>query len=116
MEDTQLTSAYYGVYVHDIWGNLYLFSHDLLTCHDLGDCELPLLNSRIHVEYFLHQIEPAATRVEIWRNLYRYAQVDGQHGIAPSPAQMLIKLASVVTDGGLRLFKIKDGSANTLFT
>lgn len=116
MQSIQMVNGYSGVYVYDGWQNSYLFSRDLLTCHDLADCEYPLAKSMIHIEYFLQQIEPAATRYNTWLEIYLYSQPIENKSFNLTPQQLLREVALVIMQGNVRLFKISDGQSSAVLS
>ncbi|MCC5825372.1 hypothetical protein [Alkalimonas sp.] len=113
MTITQANPHYSGIYVNDVWQNSYLVSKDLLTCHDLTDCEYSVLQCPLQAEYFLQQMEPAVFRQQNLLEIYRYAQGITASERIPSPEQMLKFVAEIISKGDLRVFKIRDGNINS---
>lgn len=109
MPSARILVDYNGVQVHDIWQNIYLVSADLLTIHDLRDCEYVFVNCKFQAEYFLNSIEPASTKLQVLQEIYNYAKKNCKVSNFASYEQIIKELALMLSDGYLKVFKVSDG-------
>lgn len=109
MSTAQSFAHYCGIQVKDIWQNTFLVTKDLLTSHDLKDCEFSMIKCPMQVEYFLQSIHPFSIREQIWLEIYQYAMSGANADNPSNSAQLLKDISEMLLSGNLMLFKVVDG-------